>query len=152
MHALNSLRLEKAFRHWGHDITDEDNPVAAGLGFAVAWDKPGGFIGREALLKIKEAGIPKKRLVQFAMLEPEPLLYHNEPIWCNQQIVGDLTSGMYGHSIGTCLGMGYVENEQGVSKEFVETSNFEIEVAGERFPARASLRAFYDPNSERSRH
>ncbi len=152
MHALNSLRLEKAFRHWGHDITDEDNPVAAGLSFAVAWDKPGGFIGREALLKIKEAGIPKKRLVQFAMLEPEPLLYHNEPIWCNQQIVGDLTSGMYGHSIGTCLGMGYVENEQGVSKEFVETSNFEIEVAGERFPARASLRAFYDPNSERSRH
>jgi 4-methylaminobutanoate oxidase (formaldehyde-forming) len=151
MHALNSLRLEKAFRHWGHDITDEDNPVAAGLGFAVAWNKTGGFMGREALLKIKEAGIPKKRLVQFAMLDPEPLLYHNEPIWCNQKIVGDVTSGMYGHSIGACLGMGYVENEGGVTREFVESGSFEIEVAGARFPARASLRGFYDPSSERPR-
>ena len=83
------------------------------------------------------------------MLDPEPLLYHNEPIWCNQKIVGDLTSGMYGHSIGACLGMGYVENEGGVTREFVESGSFEIEVAGERFPARASLRGFYDPSNER---
>ena len=161
MHALNSLRLEKAFRHWGHDITDEDTPLEAGLGFAVKFDKPGGFIGRDALLRQKEElsvfknGLLKKRLVQFALENPEPLLYQNEPIWCKQaqhdKIVGDLTSGMYGHTIETCLGMGYVSYEDGVSKDFLESSTFEIEVAGERHRARASLRAFYDPKSERVR-
>ena len=161
MHALNSLRLEKAFRHWGHDITDEDTPLEAGLGFAVKFDKPGGFIGRDALLRQKEElsvsknGVLKKRLVQFGLENPEPLLYHNEPIWCKQaqhdKIVGDLTSGMYGHTVDTCLGMGYVSYEDGVSKDFLESSTFEIEVAGERHRARASLRAFYDPKSERVR-
>jgi len=133
----------------------------AGLGFAVKFDKPGGFIGRDALLRQKEElsvsknGVLKKRLVQFALENPEPLLYHNEPIWCKQaqhdKIVGDLTSGMYGHTVETCLGMGYVSYEDGVSKDFLESSTFEIEVAGERHRARASLRAFYDPQSERVR-
>tara|TARA_B100002049_G_scaffold165633_1_gene124353 strand:- start:126 stop:602 length:477 start_codon:yes stop_codon:yes gene_type:complete len=157
MHALNSLRLEKAFRHWGHDITDEDTPLEAGLGFAVKFDKPGGFMGQDALLRQKDQisaaknGVLEKRLVQFALRDPGPLLYHNEPIWCNGKIVGDLTSGMYGHTIGTCLGMGYVTNEDGVNKDFLESSNFEIEVAGERYQASASLKAFYDPKSERVR-
>jgi 4-methylaminobutanoate oxidase (formaldehyde-forming) len=157
MHALNSLRLEKAFRHWGHDISDEDTPLEAGLGFAVKFDKPGGFIGREALLRQKEGlsdvknGVLKKRLVQFALEDPEPLLYHNEPIWCDGRIVGDLTSGMYGHTLGTSLGMGYVSYEDGVTKDLLHSSVFEIEVAGERHPARASLQAFYDPKSERVR-
>ena len=151
MHALNSLRLEKAYRHWGHDITDEDSPLEAGLGFAVKFDKKGGFIGRDALLKQKETKVLKRRLVQFALDDPQPLLYHNEPIWCGGEILGDLTSGMYGHTIGTCLGMGYVNSEDGVSKEFLESNSFEIEVAGERYPARTSLTAFYDPKSERVR-
>ena len=151
MHALNSLRLEKAYRHWGHDITDEDSPLEAGLGFAVKFDKKGGFIGRDALMKQKENTILKRRLLQFALDDPQPLLYHNEPIWCGQKIVGDLTSGMYGHTIGTCLGMGYVSCEEGVSKEFLESNSFEIEVAGQRYPARTSLTAFYDPKSERVR-
>jgi len=151
MHALNSLRLEKAYRHWGHDITDEDTPLDAGLAFAVKFDKKGGFIGRDALLKQKEKKILKRRLVQFALEDPKPLLYHNEPIWCGEKIVGDLTSGMYGHTIGTCLGMGYVSWEEGVSKEFIESNRFEIEIAGERYPARPSLTAFYDPKSKRVR-
>ena len=157
MHALNSLRLEKAFRHWGHDISDEDTPLEAGLGFAVKFDKPGGFIGREALLRQKEGlsdvknGVLKKRLVQFALEDPEPLLYHNEPIWCDGRIVGDLTSGMYGHTLGTSLGMGYVSYEDGVTRDLLHSSVFEIEVAGERHPARASLQSFYDPKSERVR-
>ena len=151
MHALNSLRLEKAYRHWGHDITDEDSPLEAGLGFAVKFDKKGGFIGRDALLKQKENKVLKRRLVQFALDDPQPLLYHNEPIWCGGKILGDLTSGMYGHTIGTCLGMGYVSSEDGVSKEFLESNSFEIEVAGERYHARPSLTAFYDPKSERVR-
>ena len=157
MHALNSLRLEKAFRHWGHDISDEDTPLEAGLGFAVNFDKPGGFIGREALLRQKDDIektknlVSKKRLVQFSLENSETMLYHNEPIWCNNKIVGDLTSGMYGHTIGTSLGMGYVFHEDGVSSDFIESSIFEIEVAGERFKARASLKPFYDPTSERVR-
>ena len=92
-----------------------------------------------------------KRLVQFALENPEPMLYHNEPIWCNDKIVGDLTSGMYGHTIGTSLGMGYVSNQDGVTKDFLESNNFEIEVAGERHRARTSLKAFYDPKSLRVR-
>jgi len=157
MHALNSLRLEKAFRHWGHDISDEDTPLEAGLGFAVKFDKPGGFIGREALLRQREGlsniknGVLKKRLVQFALEDPEPLLYHNEPIWCDGKIVGDLTSGMYGHTLGTSLGMGYVSYEGGVTRDLLHSSVFEIEVAGERHPARASLQSFYDPKNERVR-
>ncbi len=151
MHALNSLRLEKAYRHWGHDITDEDTPLEAGLSFAVAWDKSGGFLGREALIRKKENGLLKKRMVQFALENPEPLLYHNEPIWCGNTIVGDTTSGMYGHSIGSCLGMGYIENPEGVNKEWIESQKFEIEVAGERYPAKASLKAFYDPGNARIR-
>src|SRR5271167_3302465 len=98
-HALNSLRIEKAYRHFGHDITDEDTPWEAGLGFAVKLDKTGGFIGREALLRQREAGLAK-RLVQFQLRSPEPLLYHNEPIWRGDTIVGFVRSGMYAHSLG----------------------------------------------------
>lgn len=148
-HAMNSLRQEKGYRHWGHDITDEDTPLEAGLGFAVAWDKPGGFIGRDALLKQKEAGVPKKRLVQFALEDPEPLLYHNEPIWRDGKLLGYITSGMYGHTVGVACGMGYLEYDEGVNADFVNAGTYEIEVACERVSARASLGPLYDPKSER---
>ncbi len=148
MHAMNSLRTEKAYRHWGHDIADEDTPVEAGLGFAVAWDKPGGFIGKEALMEQRENGV-KKRLVQFALDDVEPLMYHNEPIWRDDEIVGYITSGMFGHALGKSLGMGYVENEDGVDAAYVNAGTYEIEIACERFPATASLKPFYDARSER---
>jgi glycine cleavage system aminomethyltransferase T len=89
-HAMNSLRIEKGYRHWGHDIADEDSPLDAGLGFAVAMDKPGGFIGREALLRQKERGLTR-RLVQFVLEDVEPLLYHNEPVLRDGEIVGRIT-------------------------------------------------------------
>ncbi len=148
MHAMNSLRTEKAYRHWGHDITGEETPVEAGLSFAVAWDKPGGFIGKEALLEQRENGV-KKRLVQFALDDLEPLMHHNEPIWRNDQIVGYITSGMFGHAVGKSLGMGYVENEDGVDAAYVKEGTYEIEVACKRYPATASLIPFYDPKSVR---
>jgi len=148
-HALNSLRMEKAYRHWGHDITDEDTPLEAGLGFALAFDKPGGFIGRDALLKQRQAGVPRKRLVQFALQDSEPLIYHNEPIWRDGKLLGYITSGMYGHTIGAACGMGYLENEAGVSADFVNAGTYEIEIACERFSARASLKPLYDSKSER---
>ena len=150
MHAMNSLRIEKAYRHWGHDITDEDTPLEAGLGFAVAFDKPGGFIGRDALLRQREAGV-KKRLVQFLLEDSQPLLYHNEPIWRNDRIVGYITSGMFGHTLGAAVGLGYVNHEDGVTADFVKSGRYEIEVAGVRVPAAASLRPLYDPSNSRIR-
>ena len=149
LHAMNSLRLEKGYRHWGHDITDEDTPLEAGLGFAVDFGKPD-FIGREALLRQRELGV-KKRLVQFLLQDPEPLLYHHEPIYRDGSIVGYIASGAYGHSLGASVGLGYVNHESGVSRDFVESGRYEIEVAGRRFPARASLKPLYDPQGIRLR-
>jgi len=152
MHAMNSLRMEKAYRHWGHDITDEDTPLESGLGFAVAWDKPAGFIGREALLKQRQRGV-RRRLVQFALEDASALLHHNEPIWRNDEIVGYITSGMFGHALGASLGMGYVEHEDEINgvvdADFINSGTYEIEVACKRIPATASLKPFYDPKSER---
>ena len=150
MHVLDSCRIEKAFRHYGHDITDEDTPIEAGLSFACRFDKNVEFLGREALLRQKEEGV-RKRLVQFALEDPEPLLYHNEPIYRDGTIVGHVTSGNYGHHLGSAIGMGYVRNADGVTADFVKAGRYEIEVAGERFAAKASLRPMYDPKAERVR-
>ncbi len=146
-HALNSLRIEKAYRHWGHDVADEDTPLEAGLGFAVRLNKEN-FLGREVLLEQKHNGV-KKRLVQFALEDPEALLYHNEPIWRDNEIVGFLTSGMFGHTLGAAIGLGYVNHAAGVTPEYIQSGRYEIEVAGRRIPARASLRPLYDPENER---
>jgi 4-methylaminobutanoate oxidase (formaldehyde-forming) len=149
LHVLDSCRIEKAFRHWGHDITDEDTPLEAGLGFAVRLDKNADFIGRDALLRQKEAGKLTKRLVQFALDDPEPLLYHNEPITRDGEAVGYLTSGNYGHHLGRAVGLGYVNHPDGVTADWVKSGAYEIEVACERFAAQASLRPMYDPKAER---
>ena len=144
-HALNSLRMEKGYRHWGHDVSPDENPLEAGLGFVVAWDKPGGFIGRDALLASKEAGL-HQRLVQVALRDDSKLLYHNEPIWRDGVLVGRITSGMYGHFVGKSLGMGYVS-----TGEAWQAGVYEVEVAGERVAADVQLAAFYDPKSARVR-
>ena len=149
-HALNSLRLEKAFRSFGHDLGDADTPFEAGLGFAVDLDKQGGFIGREALLRT--AGrVPTKRLVQFKLLDPAPLLHHDEPIVMAGARIGLLTSGGYGHTLGGALGMGWVRHPDGVTAGLLREARFEIEIAGERYPAEASLRPFFDPEGARMR-
>jgi len=148
-HALNSLRIEKAYRHWGHDISDEDTPLEAGLGFAVGWEKAGGFLGREALLRQRAGGV-RRRLAAFALGRADRLLYHNEPIWRNGELVGKISSGMFGHTVGASLGLGYVENGGEIlSDDWVASGHYEIEVAAERVPARVSLRPFYDPAGER---
>jgi len=147
LHAVNSLRLEKGFRHWGHDMGSEDNLVQAGLSFAARPDA-GDFIGRDAFVQQKAAGLPDRRLVQFKLDDPEPLLYHNEPIVMDGRIVGYLTSGMYGHSVGAAIGMGYVV-APGLSADRIQECKFEIEIARERFGAQASLRALYDPSASR---
>jgi 4-methylaminobutanoate oxidase (formaldehyde-forming) len=150
-HAMNACRTEKGYRHWGHDIGPEDDPLAAGLGFCVAWGKAGGFVGRDALLRRREAGPPRRRLVQLRLLDDAKLLHHEEPVWAEGRIVGAVTSGMYGHRVGAPLGMGYAEHEGGVTQAWLEGLAVEVEVAWERVPARAQLKAWYDPKNERVR-
>ena len=147
-HAMNSLRLEKGFRSWGHDISSCDNPLEAGLGFAVKWDKPGGFIGRDALAAAKEAGT-ERRLVQFLLEDPEPILLHDEPIFRDGQRVGRVASAQYGHTLGGSVALGWVWADGPEERAWFEKGLYEIEIAGRRVPARASLRPMYDPKSER---
>lgn len=148
MHMMDCARIEKAFRHFGHDITSEDHVLEAGLGFAVALHKPA-FTGRDAVLRKKEAGLDK-RLLQFRLTDPEPLLYHNEPILRDGRIVGHLSSGAYGHFLGGAIGMGYVPAHDQTAADLL-SSRWEIDVAGTRVVAEASLKPLYDPKGERMR-
>jgi len=146
MHMMDTCRMEKGFRHFGHDITSEDHVLEAGLGFAVKTDKPN-FIGRDAVLAKRETGL-EQRLVQFKLTDAEPLLYHNEPILRDGENVGYLSSGGYGHHVGAAIGMGYVPCK-GESVAELLASSFEIDVMGTRVKAQAQLKPFYDPKSER---
>ena len=154
MHVLDSCRIEKAFRHFGHDISDEDNVLEAGLGFAVKLEKPasrfGDFIGRDAVQSKKQNGL-QKRLVQFKLTDPELLLYHNEPILRDGKIVGYLTSGNYGHHLGGAIGLGYVPCHADESAADMLSSSYQIDVAGDIITAEASLKPMYDPTSERTK-
>jgi len=148
-HTMNSLRIEKCYRHWGHDITDEDTSLEAGLGFAADFNKPNGFTGKEALLAQKEQGQLNRRLVAFLFENPEPLCYHEEPICADGEIVGRVTSAMFGHTVGATVAMGYVENQEGVTKNWLESANFEIEIECERYKVMPSLSPFYDAKMTR---
>jgi glycine cleavage system aminomethyltransferase T/glycine/D-amino acid oxidase-like deaminating enzyme len=146
LHTLDSCRIEKAYRHWGHDITDEDHVLEAGLVFTVSRKKPA-FLGREAVLRKEQQGLDR-RMVQFRLKDPEPLLFHNEAIVRDGKIVGPVTSGNYGHSLGGAIGMGYVP-AKGQTDEDILGSRYEIEVAGQRHEAVASLIPMHDPKGER---
>ena len=146
MHMMDTCRMEKGFRHFGHDITSEDHVMEAGLGFAVKKDKAD-YIGREAIIAKQENGLDM-RLLQFKLSDPEPLLYHAEPVLRDGEIVSYLTSGAYGHHEGAAMGMGYIPCK-GEKLADVLGSTFEIDVAGTRVKAEVSSKPFYDPKSER---
>ena len=148
MHMMDSARIEKAFRHFGHDVTDEDHVLEAGLGFAVKTAKDE-FLGRDAVLRKREEGL-NMRLVQFLLQDPEPLLFHHEPVVRDGEIVSYLTSGNYGHHLGGAIGLGYVPCK-GESLDQLLASSYEIEIAGTRVKATASTRPLYDPKSERTK-
>ena len=148
MHVMDCCRIEKAFRHFGHDITSEDHVLEAGLGFAVGMNKAD-FIGREAVLKKKEAGL-KKRMVQLRLTDPEPLLYHNEPVLRDGKIVSYISSGAYGHHLGGAMGMSYIPCA-GESAADVLGSTYEVDVMGTRVRAEVSLKPMYDPSAERTK-
>jgi 4-methylaminobutanoate oxidase (formaldehyde-forming) len=144
--ALESLRLEKAYRDYGGDIDNTDTPLEVGLGRFVDFDKPGGFIGREATLNRRSKG-PDYRMVQFLLVDPEPIMHYGEPIYRNGVCVGYVMAGAYGHTLGGSVGSGRVENDgEVVTAEYVESGEYEIDVAGRRCSARVSLRPMYDPD------
>jgi 4-methylaminobutanoate oxidase (formaldehyde-forming) len=147
--AMNSLRLEKAYRDYGLDVDNTDTPIETGLDMFVAWDKPGGFVGREALLAQREAGPPKRRLVQLLVRDPEPLLYGAEPVLRDGAWIGYNRIGAYGHTLGGSVGLAMLEDEEPLSDERVLGASYEVDVAGVRYPATVSLTPLYDPARER---
>ncbi|MCS5637027.1 MAG: FAD-dependent oxidoreductase [Myxococcota bacterium] len=150
-HAMASCRLEKGYRHFGHDIGPEDTPLQAGLGFAVGWEKDTDFTGRSALEKQRKEGL-SRRLLQFQVPDPEVMLHHDEPIYRDGQRMGLTTSGGWGYTVGAAVALGYARGEPGaLDADWVRAGEWEIEVAGRRHAATASLRPAYDPTSRRVR-
>jgi len=148
--ALESLRLEKGYRDFAVDIDNTDTPLEAGLGFVVDMEKKA-FIGREALAVQKAQGVLPKRLVQFLLQDPEPLLWGLEPILCDGKYCGYIRAGAYGHTLGAAVGLGLVELVEGITPELLRTRRFEIEANDRRIAATASLAPLYDPKGERIR-
>ena len=150
MHAMDSLRSEKGYCHWGHDITQADTPLEAGLGFAVSFGKDADFIGRAALERQREEGFAK-RLVHVMLDAPEPLMFHDETIYLDGRVKGRITSGAFGYSFDRPVGMGYLLSEHPRRWETLDAGTCEVDIAGERVPATLSLMPFYDPAGERLR-
>ncbi|MCP3954708.1 MAG: aminomethyl transferase family protein, partial [Desulfobacterales bacterium] len=148
--ALGSLRLEKSYRDYGHDIDNTDNAFETGLGFAVAIDKPGGFIGQEAAKAQKAQAPYRQRLVQLIVNDPAPLLWHAEIILRDGEPVGYVRSGSYGHTLGGAVGLAMVKGMGvPVTAEYLSTGKWEVEIAGKLYPCTCSLRPLYDPKMER---
>lgn len=143
-HALDSLRSEKGFRHLGHDIGPIDDPYSAALRFTVALDKPGGFVGRDALLKLDPAA-PAHRTVYVALDDPDPVFVHDETVYCNGIPVGRMTSGSYGHTLGRAVGIAAIDPDADLS------GVFEVRCKGVTYGAKVSRRPFYDPQGLRLR-
>jgi 4-methylaminobutanoate oxidase (formaldehyde-forming) len=144
MSALNSLRLEKGYRDYGHDIGNDDTPLEAGIGFVVDFDKPS-FPGRETLVKQRDSGRLTERLVNILLLDPQPLLFHNEDVLRDGELVGEVEAGAYGYTLGGSVAIATVRCEDGVTAAWLAGGAFEVEVGGRRYAARAQLGPLYDP-------
>ncbi len=149
--ALNSLRLEKGYRDFGHDMDNTDTPYEVGLGVTVNLDKADDFIGRNACKALKAKGIPHRRLAQVKVLDPAPLLFHAEPVLRNGTPVGYVRSGSYGYTLGGAVGLFMIEADQSATPDYINTATWEINIAGTLYPAQVSLTALYDPGNEKIR-
>src|SRR5690606_7089364 len=143
--ALASLRMEKGYRDYGHDIDNTDTVLEAGLAFAVAWNKPGGFIGREAALAHKQAGPLRKRLVQILLKDPEPLMFHAEIVRRRGIAHGYIRAASYGHTLGGAVGLAMLEADQPIDQAWLDAGEWTVEIADRHCPAIASLAPLYDP-------
>lgn len=149
-HALTSLRIEKGYRAWGHEVSPDDTPVEAGLVFATKLDSGLPFIGREALMAQRERR-PRRRLIHFKLDDPDVFILGDEPIVHGGEIAGQATSADFGHSIGASVGMGYIDVEHRDLGEAIDDGNFEVEFAADRHSVRVSLSPFFDPAGKRMR-
>jgi 4-methylaminobutanoate oxidase (formaldehyde-forming) len=148
--AIESLRLEKSYRAWGAEIGPDHTPPMAGLGWAVKLKSGVPFQGREALEKASASPLPRL-LAGFTVDDPEVALLGRETIYRNGERVGWLASGGFGYTICKPIGYGYVRNAVGVDRAYVLQGDYELDVAGERVPARVSLSPFVDPSGARIR-
>jgi len=148
--ALGSLRMEKAYRDYGHDIDNTDTVLEAGLGFAVDLKKPGGFLGKEAVVAQKAAGPLRRRLLQILVKDPEPLMFHAEVVHRNGRGVGYIRAASYGHTLGGAVGLAMIDaGEEALDQKWIDAGSWEVEIGARRYPAVASLRPLYDPTNER---
>ena len=147
--ALASLRMEKAYRDYGHDIDNTDSVLEAGLGFAVALDKPGGFIGRDAVLARKASGPLRRRLVQVLLEDPEPLLFHAEVVSRNGKPAGYIRAASYGFTLGGAVGLAMVDADEPIDQKYLDAGEWTVQIGDACYPASASLRPLYDPSSKR---
>lgn len=147
--ALASLRMEKGYRDYGHDIDNTDSVLEAGLGFAVDLKKPGGFIGKEAVLAKKAEGPLKRRIVQILLKDPEPMMFHAEVVRRNGTAVGYIRAASYGFTLGGAVGLAMIEAGEPVTQAYLDAGTWEVEIAGKSYPAVASMKPFYDPEMKR---
>ena len=148
--ALSSLRIEKGYRAWDHEIGPDDTPLQAGLEFAVCFNKSASFLGKKTLLRQQTEGV-SRRLVQFTLADSNAHPHSGEPIWWQDTLVGRTTSGAFGHTLGCAIALGYIRiAEQGLDA-MLSTGGFEIEIACQRFPAQATLEAAYDSENLKPR-
>lgn len=147
--ALASLRMEKGYRDYGHDIDNTDDPLETGLGFAVDFKKPDGFIGKDALLKKKEAGPMTRRLMQVFVKDAEPLMYHVEVVYRNGKRVGYVRAASYGHTLGGAVGLAMIEAGEPIDAKYIEAGKWEVEINGKMYPCQVSLKPLYDPENKK---
>jgi glycine cleavage system aminomethyltransferase T len=151
--ALASLRMEKAYRDYGHDIDNTDGVLEAGLGFAVDLKKPGGFLGKDAVVAQKARGPLPRRLVQVLLRDPEPLMFHAEIVRCNDRPCGYIRAASYGHTLGGAVGLAMIEASAlpggVIDPAAIAAASWDVEIAGARHPATVSLRPLFDPDNLR---
>ncbi len=147
--ALASLRMEKGYRDYGHDIDNTDNPYEAGLGFAIDLSPDRDFLGRQACLELKQQAPWNRRLAQIQLLDPNPMMYHAEIVYRNGQAIGDIRAASYGHTLGGAVGLSMLEAHEPINKSFIQDATWEVDVAGTRYPTKASIRPMYDPTNQR---
>ncbi len=147
--ALASLRMEKGYRDYGHDIDNTDSVLEAGLGFALDLKKPGGFLGKDAVLAKKAEGPLTRRIVQVLLKDPEPLMFHAEIVRRNGQALGYVRAASYGHTLGGAVGLAMIDAGETIDQKYLDAGTWEVEVAGKKVPAIASIKPLYDATNEK---
>jgi len=141
--------LEKAYRDYAIDIDNGDTLLEAGIDFTIAWDKPSGFIGKEAMVKERDSGVRTARMVQVRVVDPEPLLYGDEQLYRDGEHVGEVRNGAYGHTLGGSVGLAMIERDEDIPDDFLLSGSWEVDIVGRRYPMTLSLEPMYDPKRAR---